>query len=178
MTLLWDSRDTSKERGFRIHGEKKRINFLILFLLNCHCFLKTHTRGEGSSFKVKACLSLCVFSQNLTDGEAVAEVMKPVPHDDHPGQRGHARLLEVLLGVGVGVAVRVVVLGVVVVQDVVVVVVVVVHAVGLAHRVMEVGVALVLAVLRRVSGGGAARPGVTLRRDHGHLWCQHHLLLL
>lgn len=74
-------------------------------------------------------------------------------------------------------AVRVVVLGVVVVQDVVVVVVVVVHAVGLAHRVVEVGVAFVLAVLRGV-GRGPRRSAVTLRRDDGHLRGEHHLLLL
>lgn len=103
--------------------------------------------------------------------------MQSVSHNDHPGERGHAGLLEVLLGVGVAVAVRVVVLGVVVVQDVVVVVVVVVHAVGLAHRVVEVGVAFVLAVLSGV-GGGARRFAVALRRDHGHLRRQHHLLLL
>lgn len=75
-------------------------------------------------------------------------------------------------------AVRVVVLGVVVVQDVVVVVVMVVHAVGLAHRVVEVRVAFVLAVLVGVGGGGARRSAVTLRRDDGHLRRQHHLLLL
>lgn len=96
--------------------------------------------------------------------------MQAVPHDDHPGQRGDARLLEVLLRVGVGVAVRVVVLGVVVVQDVVVVMVMVVQAVGLAHRVVEVRVTLVLAVLCAVGGGGG-RGGGCLRR-------QHHLLLL
>ncbi len=68
-------------------------------------------------------------------------------------------------------AVRVVVLGVVVVQDVVVVVVMVVHAVGLTHRVMEVGVAFVLTVLGGV--GSSSR-----WRDDGHLRRQHHLLLL
>lgn len=103
--------------------------------------------------------------------------MQPVSHDDHPGERGHAGLLEVLLRVGVGVAVRVVVLRVVVVQDVVVVVVVVVHAVGLAHRVVEVGVAFVLAVLGGV-GRGPRRSAVSLRGDDGHLRRQHHLLLL
>ncbi len=82
-----------------------------------------------------------------------------------------------LLGVGVGVAVGVVVLGVVVVQDVVVVVVVVVHAVSLAHRVVKVGVAFVLAVLRGV-GRRPRRVAVTLRGDDGHLRRQHHLLLL
>lgn len=109
-------------------------------------------------------------NSSLTDSQAVAEVVQPVSHDDHPCKCGHASLLEVLLGVGVGVAVRVVVLRVVVVQDVVVVVVVVVHAVGLAHCVMEVGVALVLAVFS----------GVAYRtwRDDRHLRRQHHLLLL
>lgn len=114
---------------------------------------------------------------DLTDRQAVAEVVQSVSHDDHPGERGNAGALEVLLGVGVGVAVGVVVLGVVVVQDVVVVVVVVVHAVSLAHRVVKVGVALVLAVL----SGVARRPRripVTLRGDDGHLRRQHHLLLL
>lgn len=116
----------------------------------------------------------------LTDGEAVAEVVQAVAHDDHPGQRGDAGLLEVLLGVGVGVAVGVVVLGVVVVQDVVVVMVMVVHAVRLPHRVVEVGVAFVLAVLGRVSGAGVAPrgPAVRLLRYHGNLRRQHHLLLL
>lgn len=74
-------------------------------------------------------------------------------------------------------AVRVVVLGVVVVQDVVVVVVVVVHVVGLAHRVVEVRVAFVLAVLVGV-GRRPRRFGVTLRRHDGHLRRQHRLLLL
>lgn len=96
--------------------------------------------------------------------------MQAVSHDDHPGKRGYASLLEVLLRVGVGVAVRVVVLGVVVVQNVVVVMVMVVQAVGLAHRVMEVRVTLVLAVLCTVGHGG--------RRDSGYLRRQHHLLLL
>lgn len=115
---------------------------------------------------------MCACSERLTDRQAVAEVVQPVPHDDHPGERGHAGVLEVLLRVRAGVAVRVVVLRVVVVQDVVVVVVVVLRAVGLAHRVVEVGVAFVLAVL----GGVARRAAVS--RDHGHLRRQHHLLLL
>lgn len=76
-----------------------------------------------------------------------------------------------------GVAVWVVVLGVVVVQDVVVVVVVVVHAIGLAHRVMEVGVAFILAVLCGV-GGSPGSSAVALWRYGGDLWCQHHLLFL
>lgn len=113
----------------------------------------------------------------LTNRQAVTEVVQPVSHDDHPGERGHASLLEVLLRVGVGVAVRVVVLRVVVVQDVVVVVVVVVHAVSLAHRVVEVRMTFVLAVLGRV-GGGPRRSAVRLRRDDGYLRSQHHLLLL
>lgn len=114
----------------------------------------------------------------LTDSEAVAEVVQSISHDDHPGQRGHSGLLEVLLRVGVGVAVRVVVLRVVVVKDVMVVVVVVVPAVRLANRVMEVGVAFVLAVLVGVVSGAPRRAAVSLRRNDGHLRRQHHLLLL
>lgn len=106
--------------------------------------------------------------QPHTNGQPIAEVVQPVAHDDHPGQCGHTRLLEVLLGVGMGVAVGVVVLGVVVVQDVVVVVVVVMEVIRLAHRVVEVGVALVLAVLGCVCVvAGRGRSGR-----------QHHLLLL
>lgn len=115
--------------------------------------------------------------RRLTDCQAVTEVVQSVSHDDHPGERGHTGLLEVLLRVGVRVAVRVVVLGMVVVQDVVVVVVMVVHAVGLAHCVVEMGVAFVLAVLVCV-GGGFRSSAVTLRRDDGNLRRQHHLLLL
>ena len=44
----------------------------------------------------------------LTDGQAVAEVVHAVPHDDHPGDAGDARVLHLLLRVAVpavGVAV-------------------------------------------------------------------------
>lgn len=69
--------------------------------------------------------SICV---KCTYGKSVTEVVKPVSHDDHPGERGHAGLLEVLDRVGVCVSVRVcvrvVVLGVVVMQYVVIIMVV------------------------------------------------------
>ena len=118
------------------------------------------------------------YPTGLTDGQAVAEIVQAVAHDDHPGQRSHAHLLKVLLGVTLGVAVGVVVLRVVVVQDVVVVVVMVV--VRLAHRVVEVRVALVLTVLVRV--GRVRRAGVACRRRRRRRrrlgGRQHELLLL
>ena len=99
---------------------------------------------NGVCASVRVCVCVCTY------GQAVAEVVQAVPHDDHPGERGHAGLLEVLLAVALRVAVCVcvwvVVLGVVVVQDVVVVMVMVVQLGGRGHRVVEVGVAFVLAV--------------------------------
>lgn len=63
-------------------------------------------------------LCVCV---KCTYGKSITEVVKPVSHDDHPGKRGYAGLLEVLERVGVCVCVRVVVLGVVVMQYVVII---------------------------------------------------------